>query len=90
MKHNRRNRCQLDASKLLKIATVNGAKSLGLDGKVGTFEIGQHFDFIAFNLKSKRLENFNEPKTLLDAIVFGAGNEEISAVGIAGIVRKQN
>uniref|UniRef100_A0A914Z6H3 Amidohydrolase-related domain-containing protein n=1 Tax=Panagrolaimus superbus TaxID=310955 RepID=A0A914Z6H3_9BILA len=89
MKHNRRNCCKLDATKLLQIATFNGAKSLGLEGAVGKFEVGQQFDYVAFDLESKRLKDFKAPNMLLDAVIFGAGNEEIAAVGVAGIERKQ-
>uniref|UniRef100_A0AC34F0I9 Amidohydrolase-related domain-containing protein n=1 Tax=Panagrolaimus sp. ES5 TaxID=591445 RepID=A0AC34F0I9_9BILA len=89
MKHNRRNCCKLDATKLLQIATVNGAKSLGLEEVVGKFEVGKQFDYVAFDLENKRLKGFKAPNMLLDAVIFGAGNEEIAAVGVAGIEIKQ-
>lgn len=83
MKNNRRNIAALNANKLLKIATENGARSLGLGAQVGNFEVGAYFDFVGFNLESPRLK-FVDMDGILDAIVFGCGNSEIITVGVAG------
>uniref|UniRef100_A0A7E4W237 Amidohydro-rel domain-containing protein n=1 Tax=Panagrellus redivivus TaxID=6233 RepID=A0A7E4W237_PANRE len=85
--HNKRNVAKLNATKLWQIATAGGAKSLGIDKNVGSFEIGKAFDFIAINLHAPVLREFATIDGLLDALVFGAGKTEISSVGVAGVVR---
>lgn len=85
VKFNRRNVCGLAADTLLRIATMNGAASLGLSSVVGSLEKGKQFDFVTFDLTSPRISN-SPTGELLDAIVFGAGNEDISVVGVSGII----
>ena len=87
MKNNKRNACGLDSVKLLDIATINGAKSLKLEKVVGKFKPGFQFDFVAFDIKSKKLSHFEDENQLLDALVFAGGNQEIRAVGVGGIGR---
>ena len=87
MKNNKRNACGLDSVKLLDVATVNGARSLKLEKVVGKFEPGFQFDFVAFDIKSKKLSHFEDEAQLLDALVFAGGNQEIRAVGVGGIGR---
>jgi cytosine/adenosine deaminase-related metal-dependent hydrolase len=61
---------------------------LGLAEKIGSFEIGHFFDFVAVDLNSQRLKKFAaDPSRLLDALVFGCGNAELSMVGVSGRVR---
>ena len=84
MKLNRRSAFSLDATKLLRIATLNGARSLGLTDVVGSFEQGKQLDYVAFTLDSPRIKN--QASELLDAIVFGAGNEDIAMVVVSGKV----
>ncbi|KHN86000.1 5-methylthioadenosine/S-adenosylhomocysteine deaminase [Toxocara canis] len=83
MKRNSRRVCGLNAQKLLRIATENGARSLGLEGNVGRFEIGMQLDFVAFDLTSHRIASAPADE-LLDAIVFGAGNADIAATAVSG------
>jgi len=86
MKLNSRNCAGLNASKLIKIATVNGAKSLGLGGVVGEFEANHYMDFTAINIQSSRLVGFTAQEQLADALVFGGSSEDISMAGVAGCV----
>uniref|UniRef100_A0A914RFN3 Amidohydrolase-related domain-containing protein n=1 Tax=Parascaris equorum TaxID=6256 RepID=A0A914RFN3_PAREQ len=77
MKKNSRQACGLDARKLLRIATENGARSLGLEHTVGRFEVGMQLDFVAFDLSSPRIASIPTDE-LLDAIIFGADRNVFS------------
>lgn len=85
MKNNSRQACGLDARKLLRIATENGARSLGLEHTVGWFEIGMQLDFVAFDLNSPRTASIHADE-LLDAIIFGAGNADIVTSAVSARV----
>uniref|UniRef100_A0A0M3IKN7 Amidohydro-rel domain-containing protein n=1 Tax=Ascaris lumbricoides TaxID=6252 RepID=A0A0M3IKN7_ASCLU len=85
MKNNSRQACGLDARKLLRIATENGARSLGLEHTVGRFEIGMQLDFVAFDLNSPRIASIHADE-LLDAIIFGAGNADIVTSAVSARV----
>ncbi|KAH7724747.1 Protein CPIN-1 [Aphelenchoides avenae] len=87
MKNNRRNVGCLTAEKLLRIGTENAANSLGLADKVGSFKEGHYFDFVAFDLSAPRLSVAQTDAQLVDALVFGCGNAEIKAVGVAGVCK---
>lgn len=69
------------AGKLLEAATVNGARCLGL--KAGRIEPNHHADFVAIDLNSPALSGWNS-QTLLDALIFGTGNEAIADVCVGG------
>jgi cytosine/adenosine deaminase-related metal-dependent hydrolase len=84
MKNNSRNAAKLDATKLLKIATINGAISLGLSERVGQICSGFEADFFGVDLDTLLLKNIQADE-LADALIFGCGNSEIKRVIVAGV-----
>jgi formimidoylglutamate deiminase len=72
------------ASRLLVIATVNGARSLGI--KAGRIAPKHHADFVAIDLTALCLRGWTD-QTLLDSLIFGTGNEAIAEVCVAGTWR---
>ncbi|KAL7072226.1 hypothetical protein ACQ4LE_009009 [Meloidogyne hapla] len=87
MRTNSRNCASLNAQKLFKCATINGAKSLGISSKIGDCCVGKQFDFFGINLNSNKLKEFCDGERLLDSLIFGGGNDEILMTGIGGIVK---
>jgi formimidoylglutamate deiminase len=69
------------AAALLDIATVNGARALGVDA--GLIAPGLWADFVALDLSAPVL-NGSDEATLLDAWVFGTGNEAVAATCVGG------
>ena len=67
---------------LFEAATVNGAQALGVDA--GRIAPGCWADFVAIDLGAPSLAGW-EPDTLLDSLVFGAGDETIAATCVGGV-----
>lgn len=71
----------LPAHAALRMATLAGAKALGLEDQIGSLEKGKAADFIAVNL--------NHPATqpvynVLSQLVYAAGRDQVSEVYVAG------
>ncbi|TAN43874.1 MAG: amidohydrolase [Nitrospirae bacterium] len=45
----------IDAATALRMATIGGAKALGMDGEIGSIEKGKYADLVAVNLKKPHL-----------------------------------
>ncbi|MFO0875457.1 MAG: formimidoylglutamate deiminase [Phycisphaerales bacterium] len=67
--------------RLVSIATVDGARSLGLDA--GRIAEGALADLVAIDLAHPTLEGWT-PETLAASLVFGAGNAVIAGVWVGG------
>jgi formimidoylglutamate deiminase len=76
-----------NARVLYAIATRGGAAALGIDA--GVMEPGAWADFIAIDLAAPSLQPV-DVESLLDAVVFGTGNEAIADVCVGGQWRKGN
>jgi formimidoylglutamate deiminase len=73
------------ARALLETATVGGAQALGIE--IGRIESGRWADLAAVDLNHPALAACDED-TLLDALVFGAGNEVIRGTCVGGCWRE--
>ncbi|WP_296013168.1 amidohydrolase family protein [uncultured Adlercreutzia sp.] len=51
----------LDANTMLEVATLGGARALGLDDKIGSLEIGKRADMIAVDLSSSHQSFTTDP-----------------------------
>ena len=77
---------QMPFHQVLKMATNNGAKALGLENEIGSIEIGKRADLILVNLKSTRFEpvalgNFSN---LLPNLVYSAHGDDVDTTIIDG------
>lgn len=70
------------ARALFEAATAGGAQALGVDA--GRIQPGCWADFVAIDLGAPSLAGW-EPDTLLDSLVFGAGDEVIAATCVGGV-----
>jgi len=71
----------LPATAALRMATINGAKALGIDDKVGTLETGKHADIVAINMNSIETTPVYDP---VSHLVYSCGRDQITDVWIAG------
>ena len=72
---------------LLKMATIDGAKVLGLDKEIGTIEVGKKADIILINLKNTHLYPQNDICTNL---VFSSNGSDIDTTIVDGKILMEN
>lgn len=65
----------------LQMATINAAKSLGLDSVTGSLEIGKAADIIAIDLSDIETQPFYN---LTSQLVYATGRDKVSDVWVAG------
>ncbi|MFK8066969.1 MAG: TRZ/ATZ family hydrolase [Gammaproteobacteria bacterium] len=71
----------LPAFKALKMATLNGAKALGLDDKIGSLTVGKQADIIAVNMNTIETQPLYDP---ISQLIYSANRDQISDVWVAG------
>lgn len=78
----------LPAWKILRIATIEGAKALGLDGQIGSLEEGKRADIVILDLKSPHMTPIlSKPvRNAAPNIVYSARGDEVETVIIDGRV----
>lgn len=71
----------LPAQAVLRMATINGAKALGLEDQIGSIEVGKRADLILMNLNSLH----TMPRyDLVSAVVYAAETSNVETVIIDG------
>ena len=71
----------ITAGMALRMATINGAKALGLENKIGSLEIGKQADIVAFNTDDINCQPCFNP---FSQIIYSCNKSQISDVWIAG------
>ncbi len=66
---------------VLKMATVNGAKALGLDTRIGTLEAGKEADILLLDLNKAHLTPLNDP---FSALVYAAQASDVDTLFCQG------
>ena len=66
---------------VVRMATIEGARVLGLDSKVGSIEVGKQADLIRISLAASRLHPIYDPYSML---VFAAGPSDVTDVMVGG------
>jgi 5-methylthioadenosine/S-adenosylhomocysteine deaminase len=71
----------LPAAKALSMATINGARALGIDDETGSLEIGKSADLIAVDLNRVQTQPLYHP---ISQLVYATGREQVREVWVAG------
>lgn len=76
----------MPASRILEMATINGARALGLDGEIGSLEVGKKADLIGIDLNTPRLTPVHVGKhsNIMQHIVYAAHGDDVDTVMIDG------
>ena len=71
----------LPASEAIKMATINGAKALGLDNEIGSLEVGKKADLVILNT---RMSNVWPPHNPYSLIAYSANDSNVNTTIING------
>jgi 5-methylthioadenosine/S-adenosylhomocysteine deaminase len=71
----------LPAHTVLKMATLNGAKALGIDADVGSLVTGKWADIAAVRLDTIETQPVYDP---VSQLVYASGREQVTDVWVAG------
>ena len=71
----------ISAHQALEMATINGAKALGMDDKIGSIEIGKLADLTAVRMNDLTMQPCFDP---ISHLVYVAGREQVSHVWVNG------
>ncbi len=75
------------AQQALAMATINAAKALGLDDKIGSIEVGKLADLAAVTLSDIAIAPYYDP---ISHLVYACGREHVSHTWVAGELRYSN
>jgi cytosine/adenosine deaminase-related metal-dependent hydrolase len=75
------NPTMVPAETVLELATINGAKAMGLEHEIGSLEVGKRADFIIINMDAPHLTPAPDP---VSTIVYAAVGTDIDTVVING------
>ncbi|WP_158885616.1 TRZ/ATZ family hydrolase [Rhodanobacter sp. L36] len=70
-----------DAAYTLRAATLNGARAIGLEGKIGSIEPGKQADLAAVRLSDLETQPMFH---VISQLIYAAGRHQVSDVWIAG------
>jgi 5-methylthioadenosine/S-adenosylhomocysteine deaminase len=78
----------IPANQALRMATLNGAKALGLEQEIGSLQIGKAADVIAVDLGGLETQPLYNP---ISQVVYAASRDKVSDVWIAGqhVIKKR-
>lgn len=77
----------VSAAQTLRIATINGAKALGLDKEIGSIEVGKKADLAILDLNTPSMQPKNN---LIAGLSYSANGSEVDTVIINGQITMEN
>ena len=82
---------RLSAKDVLKMATINGAKLLGLEDKIGSIEVGKDADLILVNIEEK-LDNITMLPNLniISNLVYNVSSKNVETTMVKGKILMKN
>jgi 5-methylthioadenosine/S-adenosylhomocysteine deaminase len=77
----------LPVAKALEMATLAGARALGLENRIGSLVTGKEADIVAIDLTGPASQPCYDP---LSDLVYSAGRDQVSHVWVGGEMRVEN
>jgi len=85
-KHSRWDPAILPAQKALDLATIEGAKALGMHDKIGSIEIGKTADLILVDTRSPNLMPIHGKDTVVSHLVYSVSSTNVDTSIVNGRV----
>jgi len=76
-----------NARQTIEMATINGARALGMADRIGSIEVGKCADLIAVDLAALNTQPVYDP---VAQIVYAAASQQVSDVWIDGVAQLRN
>ncbi len=86
-KVNKRNPAIITAQDVLEMATINGAKALGLEREIGSIEVGKKADLIIVDMQKPHIAPVHDP---VAALVYCANGGDVDTTIIDGKIVMEN
>lgn len=77
----------IPAHQALEMATINAAKAMGLDHKIGSIEVGKLADLAAVKLSNLTTAPYYDP---ISHLIYSCGREHVTHTWVAGELRYSN
>jgi 5-methylthioadenosine/S-adenosylhomocysteine deaminase len=74
----------LPAQKVLDLATIDGARALGLEDKVGSIEVGKEADLVLLDLRAPNLAPIHGVSTLISNMTYAATGMNVDSTIVQG------
>ena len=78
---------QIPAEKALELATIDGAKALGLDSQIGSLEVGKKADIVMYDTLRPEWQSLFNP---VNSLVYNADGRSVKTVMVDGRVLIEN
>ncbi|KAK0256118.1 hypothetical protein B0A54_01056 [Friedmanniomyces endolithicus] len=75
------NPTSVPAETVMELATINGAKALGLADSIGSLEVGKKADFVVLDMRAPHLQPWHNP---VSAVVYTATGRDVELVLVDG------
>lgn len=81
----------MPAEEVIKLATIYGAKAIGMDNEIGSIEIGKKADIIILDFNKLHLSPmiFGKYENIVPNIIYSANASDVDTVIVDGIIRVQ-
>ena len=86
-KDGRQSTSMVNAESALEMATIDGAKALGLDKEIGSIEVGKKADLVLFDTKRAEWRTLFNP---VNNLVYNADGRSVHTVIVDGRIRVEN
>lgn len=73
----------VSAEQVLEMATINGAKALGLQDQIGSLDVGKKADFVVVDMRRVHLQPYFSP---VSAVVYSVTGRDVECVVVDGKV----
>lgn len=77
----------VSAQQALQMVTINAAKALGLDDRIGSIKIGKQADLVAVKLSDSVIQPCYDP---ISHLVYTCGREHVTHTWVAGVLQYHN